>query len=886
VKHRPPEWTAVEPYLDQLLDMPENEREAYLSRLDADQPTIADSLRKMLAVHVELREKGFLEADVVGAGNEDLVGVQIGAYTINSLIGRGGMGEVWLALRSDGRFEGKFAIKFLDKYAASPLALDRFRREGRLLARLAHPHIARLIDAGVTPIGRPYLVLEYVEGEPIDGYCESRSLGVEARVRLLLDVLAALTHAHGNLVVHRDIKPSNVMVTAGGEAKLLDFGIAKLLSSDANSESEAAPTRIEDAPLTPEYAAPEQILGEPASTATDVYQFGVLMFVLLAGRLPLATKSITRAERVRAVLDSEPPRLSDVALTHWRKSLRGDLDAIVAKALRKLPQERYATAAAVADDLKRYLDDEPVAARDNLFSYRLRKFVARYRGAVIGTSAAVLALIAAAAFALLQMREAQVQRDQSREQARRAELQAEFMVLMMSTVGDKPTTAEKLLDAGVKLLEANYSDDPKFRAVALLNLSARYGDLGLDKKAYASLQKVDALARQLDDPTLIARADCGIAEAEMDAGHLDRAVARVSAANAALAHASDVNPLYREECMEAEAEMVATQGKSAAAIQIAEKALALLEAAGQTRDIRYPGLLGRIAGYYKNAGNTHQGYEYGERALEASRRNGLEDTDSTLTAEHNVASSLLGFGEVKEGCAREKDVITRLQTSGRAIITAMAVLYGICYLRQGDAAMALSWYDQGLSAAEREDEVALQMHARANRARALIALKRFAEAGEELDRVTVLAKQGAVGIVPGATRAKIVRAELLMAQGRDEDARRALSAVLIEVRDDKNGRGAFLASVLLWSAKVALAQARYADAANFAQEALAEDVQRARNPAASADVGEASLLLAKAKDALNDKDGMHAAAQQALVSLQASLGENNPLTRDALAMRR
>lgn len=884
MKNRPAEWTAVEPYLDQLLDMPENEREAYLSRLDCDQPAIADSLRKMLAVHVELREKGFLEASVVGEVNEDLVGVQIGAYTISSLIGRGGMGEVWLALRSDGRFEGKFAVKFLDRYAASPAAIDRFRREGRLLARLAHPHIARLIDAGVTPSARPYLVLEYVEGEPIDEYCKSHSLGVEARVRLLLDVLAALAHAHVNLVVHRDIKPSNVMVTAGGEAKLLDFGIAKLLSADANNETEVAPTLIEDAPLTPEYAAPEQILGEPASTATDVYQFGVLMFVLLAGRLPLATKSITRAERVRAVLDGEPPRLSDAALTTWRKTLRGDLDAIVAKALRKLPQERYATAAAVSDDLKRYLDDEPVAARANLFSYRLHKFVARYRGAVIGTSAALLALIAAAAFALLQMREAQTQRDQSREQARRAELQAEFMVLMMSTVGEKPTNAEQLLDAGEKLLEANYADDPKFRAVALLNLSARYGDLGLSNKSYASLQRVDRLARQLNDPTLIARADCAIAEVEMDLGHLDRAVARISAASAALVQVSEVNPLYREECMEAEAEMVTTQGNPAAAIQIAEKALTLLEAAGQTRDIRYPALLGRIAGYYKSAGNTHQGYEYAERALEASKRDGLGDTDSTLTEEHNVASSLMAFGEVKEGCAREKDVITRLQTSGRTIITAMAVLYGICFLRQGDPALALSWYDKGLSAAERENEVSLQMYARANRARALIALKRFAEAGAELDRVAALGKQDAVGIAP-ATRAQIVRAELLMALGRGEDARPALSAVLLEVRNDKRNRGAFLPNVLLWSAKVALAQARYTDAVNFAEEALTEDERRARNPAASADVGEAFLILAKAKDALNDKNGMQTAAQQAVVALQTSLGADNPLTRDALGMR-
>ncbi len=361
-------------------------------------------------------------------------------------------------------------------------------------------------------------------------------------------------------------------------------------------------TRIEDVAFTPEYAAPEQILGEPPSTATDVYQMGVLIFALLTGRLPLGTERATRAERIKAALDDDPPRMSDAAPAALRKALRGDLDAIVSKALRKLPRERYGTAAALADDLKRYLQSEPVAARANLLSYRMHKFVRRYRGAVIGTAAAAVALIAVTAFALYQMREAQIQRDQSREQARRAELQAEFVTLMMSNVGDKPITAEQLLDAGYKLVAQHYTDDPIFRMSAMLNLSARYGDIGEYPKQYGLLEDADRIARGLSDWSMMSRAECGLAEAEIDLGHLDRAASWIASAKSAMSHVPSQNPLYVEDCMEAEADVMDARGNPTAATRIALQALALLEQAGATHELRYSDLLGRIADYYKGTG--------------------------------------------------------------------------------------------------------------------------------------------------------------------------------------------------------------------------------------------------------------------------------------------
>ncbi len=371
-------WARIFPFLDQAHDIPTHELESWLAGIAAQDPDIEPPLRALLTQRFrDGPEADFLEIPFKFLpAPPPLLGQRVGAYAIDSLLGRGGMGEVWLAHRSDGRFEGLFAVKFLEAISPAAVSLDRFIREGRLLARLAHPNIARLIDAGVMPGGRPYLVLEYVKGEHIDQFCASHSLDLQARVGLFLNVLAAVAHAHSNLIVHRDIKPSNVLVTSTGEVKLLDFGVAKLLAADFADTKEAAATRTEDAALTPAYAAPEQILGEPPSTATDVYQLGVLLHVLLVGRLPFAALGSTRAEHIRAALDETPARLSDHSSGPARKVLRGDLDAILAKALRKRPTERYTIhhrgrprrgSAALP------LDHEPVLAREGALAYRAGK---------------------------------------------------------------------------------------------------------------------------------------------------------------------------------------------------------------------------------------------------------------------------------------------------------------------------------------------------------------------------------------------------------------------------------------------------------------------------------------------------------------------------------
>src|SRR4051812_44796164 len=286
-------------------------------------------------------------------------GQAIGAYKLISPLGQGGMGSVWLAERNDGRFERRAALKFLNVALAGRGSEQRFKREGSILGRLAHPKVAELIDAGVSEKGRPYLVLEHVDGEHIDQYCDTWKLDVEARVRLFLDVLAAVAHAHTNLIVHRDIKPSNVLVRTDGQVKLLDFGVAKLLEKEGDIGVATLLTHEGGAGLTPAYAAPEQLTGEPVTTATDIYGLGVLLFVLLSGQHPAGPGAHSPADLIKSIVETEAPCMSDVVASNksdaacaanrstipdkLRYVLRGDLDTIVTKALKKNPRERDAS---------------------------------------------------------------------------------------------------------------------------------------------------------------------------------------------------------------------------------------------------------------------------------------------------------------------------------------------------------------------------------------------------------------------------------------------------------------------------------------------------------------------------------------------------------------
>jgi len=405
-------WQLFSQYLDDVLEMQEGERESWLASLRASDSNLADAIQSLLDEHQVLKQEKFLEEDPLPLPHLALAaGQTLGAYTLLALLGEGGMGSVWLARRSDGRFERYAAIKFLNASLTGWGREERFKREGKILGQLTHPHVAALLDAGVSPTGQPYLVLEYVNGQHINLYCDEHKLEVEGRVRLFLDLLSAVAHAHSSLTVHRDIKPSNVLVTADGQVKLVDFGIAKLLQDD-HAGAPTLLTREAGAALTPEYAAPEQLTGGFITTATDVYSLGVLLFTLLTGQHPAGPGLKSTADLVKAIVETEPPRMSGVVSEsgvgaaqatenagrrsttppRLRRRLHGDLDTIVAKSLKKEPSERYASASALSDDLGRYLSHEPIQARPESTAYRARKFLRRYWIPVTATVVVVTSL--------------------------------------------------------------------------------------------------------------------------------------------------------------------------------------------------------------------------------------------------------------------------------------------------------------------------------------------------------------------------------------------------------------------------------------------------------------------------------------------------------------
>ena len=480
----PQRWAKLSPLLDELLDLPPEARAARLAALGAQDAELAGMLARLTDQLTEIDREGFLEgsaltAPAAHAKAEDLAGRRVGAYTLERELGRGGMGSVWLARRTDGRYEGEVAIKFLQGGLLRRGEEARFAREGSILARLAHPNIARLLDAGHLGVGaspaQPYLVLEYVAGEPLDRHCEQQGLDLHARLRLFLDVLGAVAHAHNRLILHRDLKPSNILVTPAGEVKLLDFGIAKLLDDAGQSAGDGDVTQAAGRAFTPQYAAPEQLEGGDVTTATDVYSLGVLLFRLLGGAHPTGgdDPTTTSLQKMQAVVDREPQRLSDAALSAGgsgaakrARELKGDLDTIAARALKKAPAERYANAAALADDIQRYLEHLPITARPDGWRYRAAKFLRRNRVPVAAGSAAALALATAAGVAWHEARVAQQQQAQ-------AEGLIEFML------GDMPPRLKSVgrldaLDAvGDRALAYYAAQDPSRLDAASLGRRAR-----------------------------------------------------------------------------------------------------------------------------------------------------------------------------------------------------------------------------------------------------------------------------------------------------------------------------------------------------------------------------------------------------------------------------
>jgi serine/threonine-protein kinase len=487
-------YRRVDAVFDALLDVPPDEQLAFAERAAGGDAEVHAEVLRLLYAH---RREGFLESPLpladrlhAAVAGEPAVPDRVGPWRIERLLGRGGMGAVYLGRRADGQFDQRAAVKLIQHPA--PGVLRRFLEERRILALLEHPGIARLLEGGVTPDGLPYFAMELVDGVPLTRYCDEHDLTLARRLELVAQVCDAVSYAHQHLVIHRDLKPSNILVTADGRPKLLDFGVAKLLAAAGGAEL----TETHLPAMTPEFAAPEQVRGEAVSTATDVYALGVVLFLLLTGRYPYDVRGKSFAELAWIVSQEEPPRPSAVALPGHRRELAGDLDLIVLTALRKDPARRYQTPAELAADLRRYRDGRPIRARADSAGYRLAKLAGRNRAALAGAAALLILLAGGLA--------------RERSLRHRAELEAKKArevgnwVVSVFDVADPlgparrdsgEVTARALLEQGARRIDSSLAGQPEVQAQLRGVFGRAYTSLGLYDEAIGQLRR--ALAQHV-----------------------------------------------------------------------------------------------------------------------------------------------------------------------------------------------------------------------------------------------------------------------------------------------------------------------------------------------------------------------------------------------------
>ena len=462
---------------------------------------------------------------------EPAAGQSIGPYRLIRSLGQGGMGHVFLAERADQQFRQHVAIKIVRSGVLSRQIQSRLRQERQILASLDHPNIARLYDGGATEDGAPYIVMEYIDGEPLDVYCDSRRLSVKDRLKLFVTVCAAVHRAHQSLIVHRDLKPSNILVTKEGVPKLLDFGIAKMLDERAAMHTLAV-TQIDVRVMTPDHASPEQIRGEPITTASDTYVLGVLLYELLCGRKPFAVHGARLAELEHAICETTPSSLSSVIATgiagapartaeiaaargvspgRLRRELRGDLDNIVAMAMRKEPDRRYASVAQFAADIENYMNGLPIRARPDAWTYRTTKFVKRHAALVAVSAASILLLLVFAVTTYVQAQRIAFERDAAEEQRSRAESEREraeavsaflidsFRLADPSQSRGDAITAREILDGGARRISRELRRQPDLQAALLDTIGSVYLSLGLPTQAQPLVEQGLAIRRALNE---------------------------------------------------------------------------------------------------------------------------------------------------------------------------------------------------------------------------------------------------------------------------------------------------------------------------------------------------------------------------------------------------
>jgi serine/threonine protein kinase/Tfp pilus assembly protein PilF len=894
------DWRALSRLLDTALSLPASERAAWLQGLDAGQEPLKRLLEELLA-RGDLAERGeFLASlpklDSIPNLSANLgpirpaaePGQLFGAYRLERMLGTGGMGSVWLAERSDGLIKRKVALKLPHFTGQTAGLAERMDRERNILATLQHPNIARLYDAGVASDGRPYLALEFVEGEPIDRYCAVHGLDRRQCIALFVQVARAVAYAHAHLVIHRDLKPTNILVDTEGVVHLLDFGIATLLDpvDGAGGRPESGLTRQLGVALTPQYASPEQIRGERVSTASDVYSLGLVLYQLLAGQRPYQLQGADQLALSRAI---EAVKLTPPSATATdrasRRALQGDLDTIVLKALRKAPAERYATVGELADDLERYLQGEPVRARPAGTWYRARKFATRNKVAVASAAGVVGALVLGLAIVSWEAHRIAIERDIARNSAAREEAIRYYLTNMFrssvaaSSQGSEATTAKAMLDLSAQRVLREYRNDPYLAGKVVETLSDLYGALEDVDGEKPLLEGFLAQAATQGDPEAVADARQKLANIELLRGNTPRAAELLALAQPFWA--SDPRR-YREERLEGlaiRARVQRAQGDLEGSVRTSEEAirerLALFGLRNRETGVLYNSL-GITLSQLNRVPEALAAYN---QALAIYAALGQSDELDALIMLGNTGTLAARYGQLARaqqllGTAVAKE---RATAGDSAAVAAAMGYYGWVMSAYGRYDQALSTLRQAVALAERFTgaDSPLTIRDRGFLAEALWGAGQRDDAEAVLKQTLALSvhKYGATG--PLTLDLAVTHAQLAESAGRASEAQAEVGHLIPVLRGLGVPAAQALAHALLIEGEALLAQSQSAAAITPLTEAV--ELRQRLLWDRSWELAVARARLGEALAIQRDPRG-RALLRQAVDTLREQLGPRHPQT--------
>lgn len=880
-------WAELDQLLEHGLDLPNEARARWLSGLETPlKPMLLSLLERADALESRPFTLGAPMVSAVADEPNESAGDSVGPYELIRELGVGGMARVWLAHRKDGLIDRPVALK-LPRVAGNVQSFAyRLSHERDILATLAHPNIARLYDAGLTELGQPYIAMEFVDGVPIDAYCDRNGLDLRSRIDLFVQVTHAVAYAHANLIIHRDLKPGNVLVDASGQVRLLDFGIAALLSQGEAVESEA--TRLTGRAMTVPYAAPEQVSGQPTTIQSDVYALGVLLFRMLTEDDPYRPERDSQAALEDAILHSDPRMPSAAAKTPVaRRFLRGDIDAIVLKAMQKTPAARYATVGDFTSDLERHRTGQPVLAQKYSTLYRVRKFVSRHKTIVTLVATTVVLLAAATAVTSRQLVVAQQQRDIALNQHQRAQANNEFLSMLLEHVGreDRPLSMREMLDEAASMLELQYGE-ARFVGRSYLELAQRFSDVGLRATELDMLAKAQRHGRANDEPDLLAAALCESASTTLlEAPQSQQAERDLAEARTLLA----ASPFTIEEdhavCHLAFARFHETKGRRDLVGEELLKALALLNTSSASRapSTLHSRVLVRLADYRMDENDPKAALAAYARARRLLENSGRARTLRYTNLLQNQAVALAMSGELGNALNTRRDLLEQVRhvSPTGEVPDNFEYGYGLALLSVGRYQAALEQL-QSIEPSARQSGNS-RFHARVQMAigGALVRLERAGEAQAYLSTAErVLARDPETNFVALQNITKF-RVGALLGGSRHTEARELMADLLTRLGYPETRSGVSLITTLAIAARLELSAEEYERAVRYGTDMYDLAMLQARDAQSSAYVGMALLYRGQALMQLNDLARARADLRQAHTILANSAGRDSVHTTTA-----